>query len=405
MFKNHNSFVTFCGLTLLYRRLIMKKLSIENFGQIRNADVTFGDLTILVGPQATGKSLFVQLIKLILDKQTIHSEFKRFNVDWNNDIKAFLNLYFGDGMASLQDNKKIKIEIDGKKKKLTEFAKPYRTDSEEELFFIPAQRVMSIKEGMTRTFTDFRAGDPFCLRSFSERLHNLVQNEFNRSDTLFPVSGRLNEAFRDPIEKNIFGKFQLQTDSEKYQRRIILKAKTGDPLPFLVWSAGQREFVPLLLGLYWLIPAGRTTKRDSLKRVVIEEPEMGLHPNAISTVMALVLELLARDYQVIISTHSPQILDVIWAIQFFKQNQGTIQDVLKIFELKSNPKTRVVAKAALKKDFKVYFFSTDGVVKDISNLDPGSEDETESGWGGLSGFSSHVGDVVSDVAKRAQVSA
>ncbi|HRI68301.1 MAG TPA: hypothetical protein PK156_28925 [Polyangium sp.] len=39
----------------------MKRLRVTGFGPIRQADVKFGDLTVLVGPQASGKSLFVQL--------------------------------------------------------------------------------------------------------------------------------------------------------------------------------------------------------------------------------------------------------------------------------------------------------------------------------------------------------
>ena len=42
----------------------MKSLKIKNFGPIGNVDVKFGDLTFLVGPQASGKSLFWELLKL-----------------------------------------------------------------------------------------------------------------------------------------------------------------------------------------------------------------------------------------------------------------------------------------------------------------------------------------------------
>lgn len=47
---------------------LMKKLSINNLGPIRNAEVGFGDLTVLVGPQATGKSLFLQILKLVRER-------------------------------------------------------------------------------------------------------------------------------------------------------------------------------------------------------------------------------------------------------------------------------------------------------------------------------------------------
>ena len=42
-------------------------LKLKNIGPISEADVQFGDLTVLVGPQATGKGIFIQFLKLILD--------------------------------------------------------------------------------------------------------------------------------------------------------------------------------------------------------------------------------------------------------------------------------------------------------------------------------------------------
>ena len=40
----------------------MNELKVENFGPIGKAHVEFGDLTILVGAQASGKSLFLELL-------------------------------------------------------------------------------------------------------------------------------------------------------------------------------------------------------------------------------------------------------------------------------------------------------------------------------------------------------
>ena len=51
------------------------KLHIENFGPIKQADVTLGDLNISVGPQASGKSLFWQLLKLLLDAPTVRERY------------------------------------------------------------------------------------------------------------------------------------------------------------------------------------------------------------------------------------------------------------------------------------------------------------------------------------------
>ena len=78
---------------------------------------------------------------------------------------------------------------------------------------------------------------------------------------------------------------------------------------------------------------------------------MGLHPRAISTFLLLVLELMKRDYKVPISTHSTVVLDMIWALRQIQECSGTEGDIKDLFELKSNPTTKQIAKSALLKDY------------------------------------------------------
>lgn len=382
----------------------MKSLGVENFGPIQQGKVSFGDLTVLVGPQATGKSLFLQLAKLMLDVGPIRREFKRFNIRWDRDVADFLALYFGEGMSALWDPATV-LKRDGQRFDLaSHIRRGQRRSKGERMFYIPAQRVITVRDGLTRPFTDYRTADPFVVREFSEKIHGMMQSELARASELFPQTGRLKSEYRRQIERHIFGRFRLRIDKRGLQRRIVLAGGPNDQriLPFLVWSAGQREFVPLLLGLYWLLPPTRVSRRDQLQWVVLEEPEMGLHPSAIAVVMALVLEFLRRDYKVCISTHSPHVLDIAWAMNLFKRHGGQAKDVLRIFQLRSTPTVKQVAESALTKDYRVFYFCSDGTVKDITGLDPGSDDSGESGWGGLTEFSGRVGEVVAEVVGRSR---
>ena len=56
-----------------------QRLCVQNLGPIKKADVDFGDLTVLIGPQASGKSLFLELFKLIKDKAHIVSTLKKYS--------------------------------------------------------------------------------------------------------------------------------------------------------------------------------------------------------------------------------------------------------------------------------------------------------------------------------------
>jgi hypothetical protein len=179
----------------------------------------------------------------------------------------------------------------------------------------------------------------------------------------------------------------------------VLTDESGRELPYLVWSAGQREFVPMLLGFYWLMPSGKASRRDeALRWVVIEEPEMGLHAQAILDVMTLVFELLRRGYRVCLTSHAPLVLDVVWALGVIGRHGGTDADVRRMLNL--SPQEAEVAKHALQIRPRVYYFQRNGRAVDISDLDPGADRLEESGWGGLTEFSGRIGEVVAEVVNR-----
>ena len=377
------------------------RISLSAFGPIDEATIRLNDLTVFVGPQATGKSILLQLVKLLLDRRPIHMEMRRFGLEWGNNLDEFLELYFGEGMSGLWNRDRTALTVHGSPVDLPSLARSRRgTTAGESLFYIPAQRVMSVRDGLTRPFSEYRTGDPFVLRAFSEKLHQLVQTDFAKSGGLFPKRNRLNDTLRKPLAEHVFGGFQLKTEVAQMQRRIVLEDDRGTVLPYLVWSAGQREFVPLLLGFYHLLPPAKTPRRDKLQWVVIEEPEMGLHPHAITAVLNIVLELRARGYRVCVSTHSPHVLDLMWALRFLKENEGRVADVAKLLGLKRTQSGTRLAQAALGSELGVFYFSRDGSVHDISQLDPGSDDDDERGWGGLTAFPSTAGQVVAEVADR-----
>ena len=59
------------------------RLKLENVGPITAADLRLGDLTVLVGPQATGKSIFLQFLRLLLDAGPIFRTLRKHGLDWD----------------------------------------------------------------------------------------------------------------------------------------------------------------------------------------------------------------------------------------------------------------------------------------------------------------------------------
>jgi hypothetical protein len=178
-------------------------------------------------------------------------------------------------------------------------------------------------------------------------------------------------------------------------------------LPFMTWTAGQREFMPLLLGLYHLLPPRKLQKQPHIDWVVIEEPEMGLHPQAVTVVMLLLLDLLWRGYRVALSTHSPHVLTMLWMMRRLQEHKARWQLVCDAFGVKASRAMQPVAETALNKDYRAYQLAFDKGGKvfstDISTLDPDSEDEQIAGWGGLTEFSSRFGESVRRAVNESEV--
>jgi len=378
-------------------------LKLERIGQIKTADVTFGDLTVLVGPQGTGKSIFLQFLKLAADTGYVHDQLRKHGIDWNRSLPEFLDVYLGEGMREIWHNgdSASTVTVDNQLIDATDLAKPLHRSKKASVFYIPAQRVLSLANGWPRPFTAFSSEDPFAVRDFSETFRILMEQELGRTETLFPKTNRLKKEYRDLLSQHVFGGFGLRVDRHGSQKRLVLRhTDTSKPIPYMAWSAGQREFVPLLMGLYWLMPPAKVKRRGEIEWVVIEEPEMGLHPNAISVVLLLVMELLWRGYRVCLSTHSPHVLDVVWALRTIHQRNADTTRLLDVFEVGKTEPLKRLAEEVCKKETRVYYFDRNGLTKDISSLDPGSQDVSEAGWGGLSEFSGRVNDVVASVVNQ-----
>lgn len=137
----------------------MKRLRVTDFGPLREADVKFGDLTVLVGPQASGKSLFVQLYKLIEDAPAIAEELERYGFDWRDDpepLESFSSIYFGGGLEGIF-GKTTKVIRETRRVDPRGFALDKPNQLHERVFLIPAQRVLVLQDGWPKPFMGYEA--------------------------------------------------------------------------------------------------------------------------------------------------------------------------------------------------------------------------------------------------------
>lgn len=376
----------------------MNTLKVENFGPIGKVDVSFGDLTFLVGAQASGKSLFLELLKLLEDKDAIINTLRKYNYIINRKATSnLLDAYFGNGMTGIW-NKDTKIEYDNNDMSSVSSLMRGGDSVEEKVFYIPAQRIFSISDGRPKAFSEFDPTTPYVLRQFSEILRVFMSIGLGGNTTLYPINTRLKALQKKSFNNSIFHGGKVEMENDNGQRKMRLKVD-GMDMPFMTWSAGQKEFMPLLMGFYCVSgPPMHLLNKDQYDSIIIEEPEMGLHPQAIMAVLLEILQLVQMGKKVIVSTHSTVPLEFVWAFNILKKSTKKDRETAMLRLFDETAEGPGMLSGILKKSIRTYaFVRKEGKVTslDISSLDALDEREEVSEWGGLSSFATKASELVS----------
>jgi predicted ATPase len=157
----------------------------------------------------------------------------------------------------------------------------------------------------------------------------------------------------------------------------------------------------LWLALIWLLPSSSSFHKQKCSWVVIEEPEMGLHPKAVAAVLYAILELLSRGYQVCLSTHSTHVLDLVWALQIFRTTKAPPEAILEVFGVRRSRNSLRLAKTVLEKEMAVFYFDDESRrTRDISSLSLDDADPQVHSWGKLTEFTTHLGDMIAKLVSE-----
>ena len=190
------------------------RLRLTNVGQMSHAEVSFGDLTVLVGPQATGKSIFLQFLKLMADRGFVQQELRRHGLEWDDSLDDFFEVYLGEGMQGVWNVRRSRAVWNHKPVDMTQHILRKARSKTESVFFIPARRVLTLSRGWPRPFTDYSPGDPFAVRDFSDKIRLLLETGFGKADALFPEKRRLKSELRKDLDATVFSGFRLGIDKD-----------------------------------------------------------------------------------------------------------------------------------------------------------------------------------------------
>lgn len=337
------------------RKAFLEKINIKNFLSLRNVTLPFKPLTVLVGPNGSGKTNIFRALyflnRLIIRENLPSLEFiqNRFcayganqmtfqitaelgNVQNVYDLtfKANADKLLIDEELLVSDTKVISIQNEISKV-LDEKGKDITTKTTKELALKTSGVEKNSVSGIdlsefikTWQFYDFRPGrmrdrpegldmaeleasvnedETFGTLSFSTNQQAEMLNIFfhgtlrNYLSSWYINDRERFEKVNHALDLSINVKIGCNKIDEKYELYLLDRHDNAVPLK------GASEGILRLVAYYILL------HRPELQPLItIEEPERNLHPGALKDI-AEILQQLSERTQVIITTHSSQLLD------------------------------------------------------------------------------------------------
>jgi len=306
------------------------KISVKGFKSIRELkDFHFSDINTLIGANGAGKSNFIQLFKLL--RNMVDENLQQY-VKTNGGAPGFLfngpkvtekiviSLVFGDNEYEFEliptvDESFIINEygfFHGRQnyiKRAISESKLYEDKDKPGVLGptgVPYYIYHSINEWVVYHFHDTGMHSPLKRSEIVNHYSRLDEDGKNIAPILLKMR-REHQGIYEEIKRIVrhiapfFDDFTLVPEKTSEGEKVRLQWKQrGSDYPFQVYhlSDGTLRFIALITALL---------QPNSPATIIIDEPELGLHPQAIS-LLAEVIKSISTQKQLIISTQSTNLV-------------------------------------------------------------------------------------------------
>lgn len=299
-------------------------------------------LTVFIGPQGTGKSLVSQMLYFFRDAGYLFNKYRKalqpeealrrviegMRVgDLNNrPLANFLStktarLEYNYTTTDQKIQRYISINRDNKKiralkpfdREIERWYKELEDPTQSSLLyppkavFIPTERLYYSRFIYSDPAMLGHAALPLTMREFSRAMtQSLALAQIWSSD----ISKRPPEVeYISSLSKEALGGEPRYATAGKYAGRWQWQPEGSDkPIEIEMTSSGQMEAWPLVMftqGLFGMEPEERPTY------IHVEEPEAHLHPKAQISMMKILAYLVKKNFRVVITTHSLDLLYIL----------------------------------------------------------------------------------------------
>ncbi len=252
---------------------MLTRVAIANFRSLKQVEVPLAALTVLIGPNDTGKSAFLTAIQLLLDIPGV-----------------------GLGPMDLWRGTPVPLAIRAQSTRgELRFRASGNLGYSAALFRLPSSQLVTLQAA---GYSDGQT--PLALSDGAPEVPALVDYLLRRDRKRF-------FAFVDAAKALIPGLQDIEVGTPAPHIRELVLVADGFRVPSHLVSSGVR------LLLFFLALAYHPQPCDIW---LIEEPENGMHPKRLAEVMSLLRDVTrgvhaSKPSQVILTTHSPYVLDCV----------------------------------------------------------------------------------------------
>jgi predicted ATPase len=303
----------------------LSRIVLKGFKSIKQCDLTLNEMNVLIGPNGAGKSNFISFFKLI--QQMLEGQLQLF-VSKQGGPDAML--HFGR-KATERFNAELYFGNNGYKFELEPTTDNRMMFASENLWWNMSgdksvgaghfeSRVESHKSGIKQfTVPAMKSWRVYHFHDTSEsalvkQRHGINDNAYLRPDArnlaafLYHLKNQ-HEKNYNRIVKTIrlvapfFGDFHLRPSPDAKDQIELEWVEKGQDIPFKAHTLSDGTLRFMCLATVLMQP--EAFKPETL---LIDEPELGLHPFAIHLLAGL-LRSASKSHQIIISTQSPDLLN------------------------------------------------------------------------------------------------
>lgn len=272
---------------------MIKELKISNFKSIKEQSFEFKPLVILTGTNSSGKSSVLHAILLTVENRTSRSlqeltrNFDKFSIVRNSFIKK-------DSISIIINNHSFNIDDEDYDRSKAVYSREFKF--EENLFFISANRTGAEDLAHYNDYEKFGVNGEYTFSYFDK--HWQEKAEIVKFENDESLKGQLWNWCKEILGLD----FDIQTNkiNENFaQIKYYFRNINKELSPCNVGTGVSYALRILIIGL--------NCKKGDI--FIVENPEIHLHPKAISNMAKFFTFLAKNGVQVILETHSEHIIN------------------------------------------------------------------------------------------------